>query len=75
MDQSTAEHYIPYGPTMGAYVTQAEADARWAGLQAWYTARGHFWLGTGPFYVEQVSLDPKALTLGHFDGFVDAAGR
>ena len=75
MDQSTAEHYIPYQPTMGAYVTQAEADARWAALQVWYAAHGHFWLGTGPFYVEQVSLDPKALTLGHFDAFVDVAGR
>jgi len=75
MDLSAVQHYIPYAATLGAYVTQAEADARWAALQAWYTARGHFWLGTGPFYVDQVSLDPKALTLAHYAAFPDLAGR
>jgi len=75
MDQSAAEHYIPYVPTMGSYVTQAEADARWTNLQTWYAARDHFWLGTGPFFLQQVSYDPKSLTLAHFDAFVDAAGR
>jgi hypothetical protein len=75
MNQSTSEHYIPYAPTMGMYVSQVEADARWAALQAWYTARHHFWLGTGPFYVQQVSYEQKSLTLAHFDDYPDAAGR
>ncbi len=75
MNQSASEHYIPYLPTMGNYVTQGEADARWAALQAWYTAHHHFWLGTGPFYVQQISYDPKSLTLARFDAYPDAAGR
>jgi len=75
MNQSAGEHYIPYLPTMGTYVDQAEADARWLALQNWYATRHHFWLGTGPFYVEQVSYDPKSLVLAHFDAYPDASGR
>ena len=75
MIQSASEHYIPYLPTMGSYVDQSEADARWAALQTWYTTHHHFWLGTGPFYVQQVSYDPKSLTLAQYDAYPDAAGR
>ena len=75
MNQSAGEHYIPYLPTMGAYVDQAEADARWLALQAWYTTYHHFWLGTGPFYVQQASYDPKSLILAHFDAYPDVSGR
>jgi peptide/nickel transport system substrate-binding protein len=74
MNQSAIEHYIPYLPTMGMYVNQAEAEARWEALQTWYAARHHFWLGTGPFYLEQLSTDPNSITLNHFDAYPDAAG-
>jgi peptide/nickel transport system substrate-binding protein len=75
MDQSAGEHYIPYEPTMGAYVTTAEADARWASLQAWYAIWGHFWLGTGPFYVASASPVPGGLALLRYAAFPDTAGR
>jgi hypothetical protein len=75
MDQSAVEGYIPYLPTLGAYVDPAEASARWASLQTWYAAHGHFWLGTGPFFL--ASADPAAgsLTLQHNPAFPDEAGR
>jgi hypothetical protein len=75
MNQSASENYIPYSPTLSQYITQGEVTARWANLQAWYTARHHFWIGTGPFYVEQVSYDTKTLTLAHFDDYPDLSGR
>jgi peptide/nickel transport system substrate-binding protein len=75
MNQSANEHYIPYQPTLGAYITQAEADARWANLQAWYAARGHFWLGTGPFYLAAADWDAKTLTLERYTAFPDPAGK
>jgi len=75
MNQSANEHYIPYQPTLGAYITQAEADARWANLQAWYAARGHFWLGTGPFYLAAADWDAKTLTLDRYAAFPDPAGK
>ena len=37
---------------MGAYITAEEAAARYAALKAWYTAHGHFWVGTGPYYLD-----------------------
>lgn len=50
---ATAEVYIPYAPTMGQYVTADEAAARYANLATWYDNKGHFWLGTGPYYLEK----------------------
>jgi peptide/nickel transport system substrate-binding protein len=75
MDLSAGENYIPYTPTLSEYITPDEATARWAALQAWYTTYHHFWLGTGPFFVSQVSYNPKSLILAHFDDYPDVAGR
>lgn len=75
MDQSADEGYIPYAPTLGDYVPSDEAAARWAALQAWYAERGHFWLGTGPFFIESASPYDGTLTLLHNTDFPDAAGR
>jgi peptide/nickel transport system substrate-binding protein len=75
MDQSATQGYIPYQPTLGAYITSGEAAARWVNLQTWYGAHGHFWLGTGPFYLESAQPGVPTLTLQHNDAFPDAAGR
>jgi peptide/nickel transport system substrate-binding protein len=66
---------IPYANTLGSYITPAEATARWSNLSAWYTARGHFWLGTGPFYLDTYSHSNGTLTLQRYAAFPDAAGR
>ena len=75
MDLSATEDYIPYGPTLGAYVDPTEAGARWANLQAWHATRGHFWLGTGPFSLDSADPDADTLTLLHNPAFPDEAGR
>ena len=75
MDLSAIQGYIPYEPTMSAYISPAEVAARWASLQAWYAARGHFWLGTGPFFLDSANPAVGALTLLHNPAFPDAAGR
>lgn len=75
MNQSASQHYIPYSPTLGFFVTLAEAESRWTALQTWYTARHHFWLGSGPFYLEQVTYNPRSITLAHFADYPDLAGR
>ncbi len=75
MNSSAAQSYVPYEATLGAYVPQAEADARWAALQAWYAARGNFWLGTGPYYLASADPGVPTLTLAHYAAFPDLAGR
>ena len=67
--------YIPYQPTMGTYVSAAEAEARWLGLRNWVTNQGHYWIGTGPFYLDDISYSPKTVTLTAYANSPDAAGK
>jgi len=75
MDLSATEGYIPYAPTLGAYIDPAEAAVRWANLQTWYATQDHFWLGTGPFFLSSADRDAGTLTLVHNPAFPDEAGR
>lgn len=75
LDQAAAESLIPYAPTLGAYVTAEEAAARYANLKAWYDAHDHYWVGTGPYYLDKVFLTEKTLTLKSFSDFPDLADR
>jgi peptide/nickel transport system substrate-binding protein len=75
LDDFASDSVIPYPATLGAYITPAEASARWASLSAWYSAQGHFWLGTGPFYLDEISVPGQTLTLTHFADFPDPAGK
>ncbi|MEW5829425.1 MAG: ABC transporter substrate-binding protein, partial [Chloroflexota bacterium] len=75
LDQAAAESYIPYAPTLGQYVTAEEAAARYAALQQWYADHGHFWVGVGPYYLDQVFLVEKNLTLKHNPDYVDLADK
>jgi peptide/nickel transport system substrate-binding protein len=75
LDQAQIANYVPYSNTLNTYMTAGEAAARWANLQAWYATQGHFWLGTGPLYVDAVSHDDGTLTLQRFPDFPDPAGK
>lgn len=75
LDQAAGESYIPYAPTLGEYVTKEEADLRYANFKAWYEEHGHFWVGTGPYYLDQVFTTEKSLVLKNNADFVDLADR
>jgi peptide/nickel transport system substrate-binding protein len=75
LDQAAAESYIPYPNVLGQYITADEAAARYANLGAWYDAHGHFWVGTGGYYLDQVFLTEKTATLKHFADFPDLSDR
>jgi peptide/nickel transport system substrate-binding protein len=75
LDEAAGESYIPYAPTLGQYITADEAKARYDNLKAWYTAHGHFWLGTGPYYLDKAFTTEKTLTLKHYDDYRDLADR
>jgi peptide/nickel transport system substrate-binding protein len=53
LDTAEAEGLIPYAPTLGNYITADEATARYANLQEWYRRYGHFWVNTGPYYMQR----------------------
>jgi peptide/nickel transport system substrate-binding protein len=72
---ATEEAFIPFAPTMGNYVTAEEVAARYANLQEWYRRRGHFWIGTGPFYVERAFPVEGTLILQRYDAYPDSADK
>jgi len=70
-----ADNTIPYAPTMGAYLTADEAAARYASTKAWYEARGHYWIGTGPYFLDSVDLNGFTAVVKNNPEFPDLADR
>lgn len=75
LDQSASELYIPYAPTLSQFITPEEAKARYANLKSWYQSKKHFWVGTGPFYLESVHPVEKIVVLKRFEQYPDPADR
>ena len=75
LNEAISTNYIPYAPTMGQYVTPEEAATRYANLEAWYQKVGHFWVGSGPFYLAEVKPVEKILVLKRFEAFPDPADK
>lgn len=66
---------IPYAPTLGKFVSEAEAKARYENLKTWHDRRGHFWIGTGPLYLERAFPVEGTLILRHNQDYPDMADR
>ena len=47
------ENIMPYAPTMSEFITDEEVAERYSNLAEWYRTRGHFWVGTGVFWLER----------------------
>jgi len=75
LDEAAGESLVPFAPTLGQYVTADDAKAAYTNLQNWYKAHGHFWVGTGPYYLDKAFLTEKTLTLKHYDDYPDSADR
>jgi peptide/nickel transport system substrate-binding protein len=75
LDEADSQSLIPYAPTMSQYITPADAKARYDNLKAWYAAHGHFWVGTGPYYLDKVFTTEKTLVLKNNPDFLDLADR
>jgi peptide/nickel transport system substrate-binding protein len=50
---AAAENIIPYEPTLGQYITAEEAAARYANLQEWFRRYGHYWVNSGPYFLQK----------------------
>jgi peptide/nickel transport system substrate-binding protein len=75
LDQAEADTYIPYAPTVSQYISSDEAAARYANLQAWYAAHNHFWVGSGPYYLDQVNSVEGSVVTKNFADFPDLANK
>ena len=75
LDEAAAESYIPFAPTMSQFVTEEEAATRYANIKSFYEDHGHFWIGTGPYILDEVFLVEKTGTLVHNPNYPDPADK
>ena len=75
LDQAEGESYIPYAPTLEQYITPEDAAARYENLKQWYADHEHFWVATGPYYLDKVFTTEKTLTLKNNADYVDLSDR
>jgi peptide/nickel transport system substrate-binding protein len=64
-----------YGPTLGQYVTAEEVDARIANLTEWHRRYGHFWVGTGPYFLQRAFPVEGTVILSHSPTYPDLATK
>jgi peptide/nickel transport system substrate-binding protein len=69
------EGFIPYKNTLGEYASREEAIDRYEKLDAWRRARGHFWVGNGPFYLYSVHPVEKIVVIKRSKNFSDSAEK
>ncbi len=69
------DKYIPYEPTLGAYITADEAAERYQNLSSFYADKGHFYIGTGPYVLDKVLPVENTLTLVTNPDFVDYSDK
>jgi len=75
LDQAQSESYIPYEATLGQFVSKEEADIRYNNFKKWFEEHGHFWVGTGPYYLDKVFTTEKSLVLKNNTEYADKADR
>ena len=75
LDEALADAYIPYEPTLGAYITADEAIARYENLKTWVERNGHMIVATGPFYIQKAFPVEKTIILQRNPLFPDLADK
>jgi peptide/nickel transport system substrate-binding protein len=75
LDEAIVENHIPFEPTLSQYVTADEAALRYANLKTFYEEYSHFWVGTGPYILKDVSQAEKTAALIHNPDFPDPADK
>ncbi len=75
LDQWTEEGGMPYEPIFSQFVDEAEVAERLANLTEWFRRYGHFWLGTGPYYLQRAFPVEGTVILNNNPFFPDLASR
>jgi peptide/nickel transport system substrate-binding protein len=68
------EGTIPYA-FLEDYISDDEVQTRYQNLQTWDNQRGHFWIGTGPFFLERAFPVEGTVILQRYVNYPDQAGR
>jgi peptide/nickel transport system substrate-binding protein len=73
--QASEENYIPYEATLGEFITADEATDRWANITEWERSRGHFWIGTGAYFLQRAFPVEGNVILQRNPDFPDNAAK
>jgi peptide/nickel transport system substrate-binding protein len=73
--EATDGSYLPYAPTMSEFVTAEEVEERYTKLAEWVRRRGHFWVGTGPLYLERAFPVEGTVILQRNQDFPDPSDK
>ncbi|MCD5412224.1 ABC transporter substrate-binding protein [Thermodesulfovibrionales bacterium] len=71
--EAIATAFIPYYPTMRKFVTAEEAVDRHKAMRDWHAEKGHFWVGSGPFYLQRAHPVERVVHLKRSPYFPDPA--
>ncbi len=72
---ATEEGFIPYAATLGQFITADDAAARYANLAEFARRYGHYYIGTGPYFLQGVFPVEGQAVMAHYDAHPDAADR
>lgn len=75
LDQALAEKYIPYEATLGEYITPEDAAARYQNLKNWFQTKKHLWIGTGPYFVDEIYPVEKTITVSRYGDYLFPADQ
>ena len=63
--------FLPYENVLGTYITDGEIDTRYSNLASWYASKGHFWVASGPYYLESADTVGDVVQLDRFGSYPD----
>lgn len=69
------EGFIPYAATLGQFITAEEADQAYSNLAEFARRYGHYYLGTGPYFLQGVFPVEGQAILAQNPNSVDATNR
>jgi peptide/nickel transport system substrate-binding protein len=75
LDEAQEANLIPYEPTLGQYITAEEAQTRYTNMQEFFRRYNHFWVGTGPFFLQKAFPVEGTLILQRNPDYPDMASR
>lgn len=75
LDYAIETNYLPYASVLKDYISEEEIASRYANAKAWYEAKGHFWIGNGPYYLEAVYPTQKIVHLKRFEAYSEPADK
>lgn len=75
LNKMISEGYIPFKEWAGKYITREEAIARYNNLKKWYEKHGHFWVASGPFYLDSVNFQAHQAVIKAFRDYTYKADR